>query len=812
MKTQLLFLSCFAFCATILAQQNIWTGTVDDKWSNKENWTGEVPAASDDVLIPSGFTVTIDTPVNILSIEVQGNSVLNVTESLIIANPSEFEDNVVVNWSGGDLSGGGILLNSGTINMSFPSFDLSGSTSLNNPGTINLVAGGVIFINPNSVINNSGTGIIDFKANGTAITKAGGAPNSLINDGLIKTSFPNDSDSASIAAALINRDGVLQVEKGSLNLNNTLVNLEGATFNISNGAALNLNSPMTVSGTLKGNVLGNLNWNDDMSVAGTAIFNFSGNNAINWMSGDLTGGGVLTNNTIINRNSGGNTAITGSTTLDNNNEIWLSGGGDILIGADCTLNNNMSSIIDFRSDNGNISSLGFVDDTRVLNNLGLIKVNLPDIANQGLIGIKLNNNNGTIEVNKGGLLLAYEGITLTNGSYNIGSTGNLGWVQPITISGNLSGSLQGNLLWEADLLVPSSASFNFTGTGAINWNKGHLEGGGVLNNEHLIIKSSGGTKRINSGSTLNNNGEIRQTVGGAILIATNSVLNNNVNGVIDLQASTAGFGSTGSAPNTINNFGIIKGNASTGSASLAVDVINNGTIEILQNTLTFSKKLTNENTGTIKGISTINVPSSPDFTNKGTFAPGASPGVLNVTGNYTSTPSNILDIELNGPNQGSQYDLLAINGNASFDGSLQISLNFEPALNDEFIVATTSGTISNCNLPASQTVNYNGFQYEFNITCRNNDELVLTLSKKTLGIDLLKNDISKVKLYPNPAKYSITFSDNRIIKIRIFDANGRQVLSTQGLRASVKNLSKGIYFVQGITADNITVVKKLIKI
>ena len=143
MKTKLLLPLILFASISLSAQQNIWTGTIDDKWSDENNWTGTVPTASDDVLIPSGFVVTIDTPANILSIEVQGNSVLNVTSSLVIANPSEFEDNVVVNWVSGDLGGGGTLLNSGTINMSYFSFDLSGSTELNNPGTINMVGGAI---------------------------------------------------------------------------------------------------------------------------------------------------------------------------------------------------------------------------------------------------------------------------------------------------------------------------------------------------------------------------------------------------------------------------------------------------------------------------------------------------------------------------------------------------------------------------------------------------------------------------------------------------------------------------------------------
>ena len=103
---KLLLVFNLLFCSLSLISQNVWTGGGDDaNWSNADNWSGNVPN-NEDVRIPTGFTVTLDTPASILSIKLEGNSTLNVTESLEIFNPSEFESNTVVNWSGGDLDGG----------------------------------------------------------------------------------------------------------------------------------------------------------------------------------------------------------------------------------------------------------------------------------------------------------------------------------------------------------------------------------------------------------------------------------------------------------------------------------------------------------------------------------------------------------------------------------------------------------------------------------------------------------------------------------------------------------------------------------
>ncbi|MBT8395257.1 MAG: G8 domain-containing protein, partial [Bacteroidia bacterium] len=459
MRTQLLFFYCF-FITTSIFAQNTWVGSVDDKWSKEDNWSGEVPGPGDDVLIPSGFAVTLDTPANIVSITVEGNSVLNVTQSLIISAPSEFDDNVVVNWSGGDFSGTGTLTNKGTINMSFPSFDIS--AVLNNPGIINLVAGGVIWIGTDGVINNSGTGIIDFKADGVTITKSGSAPNVLNNYGTIKTSFTNPTDEGFIASQLINHDGIFQIESGTLSLNNTTVNLMGAQCNIFSGTTLNLNSPTTVSGTLRGNVFGDLNWNNDLIVTTTAVFDFDGNEIINW-DGDLDGGGTLTNHTIINRNTAANVFIDGNTTLDNYGEINLTGAGDIFIRAGSAINNNAAGLIDFLVDGSGIS------------------------------------------FNPGGPL---------------------------------------------------------------------------------------------------------------------------------------------------NNFGLLKGNVSSGSATINALVNNQGTIEIVENTLVFSGILNNQTTGIIKGVGTIDLPIPANFTNDGTIAPGASPGSLTIIGDYATSASSKLGIELDGLTQG----------------------------------------------------------------------------------------------------------------------------------------------------------------
>ncbi|MEY8849507.1 beta strand repeat-containing protein [Psychroserpens sp. XS_ASV72] len=811
MRTRLLLLLCLMSFTSSIAQLNVWTGAVDDLWSNENNWTGTVPSNSDDVLIPSGFVVTIDSPANIRSIEVQGNSTLNITEALIIQNPSEFETNVVVNWSSGDLIGPGILLNSGTINLTFPSFDLSGSVVLNNLGTINLSSGANIGIGTDSVLNNSGTGTIDFLTTGSSIYAVSVPPNTLNNFGTIKTSFPNPSDSGTIGGTLINTDGIFQIDSGTLNLNTTALNMIGGEFNVAAGATLNWNGPIDAIGVITGNVFGTLNWDDDLSMTTNVMLQLSGNGVLTNTGGNIVGGGTLTNASTITFASG-SSSIEDASTLDNNGLLTFESGADLRLAANCTLNNSSTGVIEVLSNATEIASLGITDDTRVFNNAGLITATMPNPSDTSSISITLNNDDGTIEVDNGTLSLNYSNTTLSNGTYNIASTGTLAWLFPISIEGNLTGNLEGTLDWRADLLVPTSATLDFTGNGFIDWITGDLDGGGVLNNETIIIKSSGGTKRIDNGSTLNNNGEIRQIVGGTISIGTNSILNNTLNGTIILEASS-GFSAFGVAPNTLNNFGLIQSSAVSNNTFFSVQLSNSGTVDVVQDGMVFTGTGTfvNNETGVIKGQGSITLPVG--FMNNGTVSPGASPGTLGFVNDYDSSATSILEIELNGSDQGVNYDLITINGNANLDGSLDVTLGFNPSINDEFVVLTTQNSINTCNLPVSLTSSFGGFNYDFDVVCRNNNVLVLTVINETLSTTNLEVVDSNVNVYPNPSNGIVHVKSNqRISTINLYDINGRHLQKYNTNTLTIDHLPNGLYFIE-IKIDEVVVkTKKLIKI
>jgi hypothetical protein len=203
--------------------------------------------------------------------------------------------------------------------------------------------------------------------------------------------------------------------------------------------------------------------------------------------------------------------------------------------------------------------------------------------------------------------------------------------------------------------------------------------------------------------------------------------------VIQFIGDDSGFAANGGAPILLNNEGLIKtaftNDVVTDKTNIGIEVINSGTIDAATGSLSFSTTLNNQVGGVVKGNARLVLPSITLFTNNGTFAPGGSPGTLTVVGNYKSSTTSVLDVELNGLTSGTQYDVLAITGtNVIFDGDVNVTLGFEPVVGNTFTVATTTGTITTKSLATPFTSDYLGKRYTFNVTYPNDNAVRLTIS------------------------------------------------------------------------------------
>jgi hypothetical protein len=183
---------------------------------------------------------------------------------------------------------------------------------------------------------------------------------------------------------------------------------------------------------------------------------------------------------------------------------------------------------------------------------------------------------------------------------------------------------------------------------------------------------------------------------------------------------------SGPASASITNYGVLRKVIDTGTSTIGVAVVNcpSASVQAKSGLLYFKTRLwfmsgsrlsldggdvandspmvllgnaTMDGSGRVLGIVRM----------AGKASPGYSPGWISISGDYTQDPSGELDIELAGLVAGTNYDQLAVGGNASLNGVLNVSLlnGYVPNRGDTFQIlpyGSRTGdfaTYSGLNLP-----------------------------------------------------------------------------------------------------------------
>lgn len=265
-------------------------------------------------------------------------------------------------------------------------------------------------------------------------------------------------------------------------------------------------------------------------------------------------------------------------------------------------------------------------------------------------------NNGTLLVNgteNGGnaWLRIIDGATITgpgvvqltraaNGNTAV-LTGGAGGVNDLTFSSNAT--VQGS----------GFIGDTYYGEGALRvTNQGLIHANEAANSITIQAFASNDTQFTNAGGTL------RASNGGTLYFLGVSTIANN-------------GGTMQAAPNST-----ISGQ---GGQFLAQS---SGTIDLNDGTFDFPSGL-DLNGGQLIGSGTFK---GPIRNNGGTVAPGHSPGLMTVNGDYTQGANGVLNLEIGGTTAGTEYDQLKVNGTAALGGTLNISLinGFRPAVGDVF--------------------------------------------------------------------------------------------------------------------------------
>ncbi len=276
----------------------------------------------------------------------------------------------------------------------------------------------------------------------------------------------------------------------------------------------------------------------------------------------------------------------------------------------------------------------------------------------GAITVGDSSSSGTLTMGLGSGVTVSSAINITNSAPSsvvfsrIGGSGAASFAGAITLARDLELKQGGT----QNLSLSLTAASSVTGTG------------------NLIITSSvASAGAVNLQGSVNMAGELRNlstvatgdvVVSGAIGgNVTNVVQNSTTSKMVLANSANAYTGNT-----TITKGTLVISNAGTlGNSDL---VLNGGTLDITAATT----GLTITNGRSIKGSGAI-TSTGKTFTLNGTLAPGASPGAITNTGDFTlgSTANTITELAGSGGVAGVDFDYFNVTGNLALDGSLLIT-------------------------------------------------------------------------------------------------------------------------------------------
>ncbi len=340
----------------------------------------------------------------------------------------------------------------------------------------------------------------------------------------------------------------------------------------------------------------------------------------------------------------------------------------------------------------------------------------------------------------------------------------------------------------------STASLSYSGgthSGSIT-NAGNLDSNGTV----TINASLDNTGVVNvTGGTLTLNGAVTQHVGatltggrweannGTLDLATGSNITSLAPGASVVLSGSGAFAKLDSLNLNQGEFVVLNRNYSTagpfnnqGYVQLTNAVLNTGAnaytqsaspsaVTQLENSANVSASSFHLNSGFLFGNGSI----SSSVTNAATIAPGLSPGVIFIAGNYTQTASGVLNIEVQGTNVATpDFDQIIVTGTATLDGTLNVSLlnNFLPDKSEAFRIiqaASRTGDFATKNLPqrngqnlVSTTLGANFYELQGKayIVRNTNDSGSfslrdqLTLANGSLGLDQVLLNIPEREFTP----------------------------------------------------------------
>ncbi len=552
------------------------------------------------------------------------------------------------------------------------------SGTITNKGSITINSG--LLLASDVTLTGNGQTVL----NGGYIDSTGAAYTLTIDTGHTLKGHGNLSGVTGYYASLVNKGTIIADNTAGNPLYFYGPNLDNSAglIKVADGATFYVNS-----GTVSGGTVQSLGTNSTIGGGGS----FS--NML--IKGGINISGSSFNNVVFEDANVITSTATVSGTITNKGSITLNGTA-LLLGSDVTLTGTGQTVLN----GGYIDSTGSsaytltIDTGHTLKGYGYLGGGYygyyaTNVTNKGTIfadntagsplyfyGSSLDNTSGLIKVADGATFsvgnstvsggtvqgLGSGGATISGGTYkDLTLTGKL-QASSATISGTINnkGSITIN---NSFLLLASDATL--TGTGQT-----------VLNGGYIDSTGSAHTLTIDTGHTLKGYGY----VGGGYYGYNASLINKGT-----IIANTAGSSLTFYGPD-FKNLGVVKVDVNSrlqvASANLVQDdaaakTIVDGVLTAPQIEL---------KAGTLSGNGEV---VGAVLNTGGDVGPGASPGKLTITGDYTQTTGGRLTIDISGDEQGLSYDWLAISGYAALGGDLYLNVGYAPADGTSFTFLTS---------------------------------------------------------------------------------------------------------------------------
>ena len=518
------------------------------------------------------------------------------------------------------------------------------------------------------------------------------------------------------------------------------VNSVTSQASIDVSGTLSIASASTISGLLSLDSGSTLNGSGTIDADGglaidtsSSTVTLSGVTLDNDASATWTGTGniVLLQGTVINNQSGATFALESDATMANSDDsaVVFNNAGSVVKSAGTTspgsnlfvaFNNSGSVLVQQGALSvGGGPSLGTSSGTCTGDAgtvLGVVNMNLSSTSVISGDTVNLENVDSAGSVSVVGTA-DFHGISLT-GSVSLGTS--LVISEPVTLAPATSGPLTvGQLLIESNTSLTGPVDLVVTGSTSI-------QSGGALSD--LTLEARGGLTIDTSsnvvtlsGVTLDNDASATWTGTGNIVLLQGTVINNQSDATFDLESDATMANSDNSAVVFNNTGSVVKSAGTTSPGSNLFVAFNNSGSVLLQhgslnlstafnagtvtvasgtsldsNTYTQTAGATILNGGTLNGgtysisagaltgTGTINA----SVTSSGRVIPGGNgaAGLLQINGTYNQTASGALDIGIGGTSADTQYAQLAVSGDATLGGMVNVSLinAFQPALGNTF--------------------------------------------------------------------------------------------------------------------------------